>query len=71
MFLDMKSAFDRVDLDKLLKKTEEIGIPANCINWISSFLRNHEVRVASSGYSTNFQVKHDKIMLNNVAARII
>ena len=59
VFLDMKSTFDRIDLDKLLKKIGEIGIPANCINWISSFLRNREVRVASSRYSTNFQVKHD------------
>ena len=55
--LDMKSAFDQVDLDKLLKKTGEIGILANCINWISSYLRNREVRVATSGYSTHFQVK--------------
>ena len=59
VFLDMKSAFDRVDLDKLLKRIGEIGIPANCINWISSFLTNYEVRVASSGYSRNVQVKHD------------
>ncbi|KAK2716027.1 hypothetical protein QYM36_010559 [Artemia franciscana] len=44
VFLDMKSAFDRVDLDELLKKTGEIGIPDNCINCISSFLRNCEVK---------------------------
>ncbi|KAK2707171.1 hypothetical protein QYM36_015003, partial [Artemia franciscana] len=59
VFLDMKSAFDQVDLDKLLKKVGEIGIPANCISWISSFLRNREVRAASSRYSTNFHIKHD------------
>ena len=59
MFLDMNSAFDRVDLDKFSKKTGELGIAANCINLISSFLRNREVRVGVSGYSTNFQVKNN------------
>ena len=55
--LDMKSAFDQVDLDKLLKKTEEIGIPANCINWISSYLRNREIRVLLVGIVQIFRLK--------------
>ena len=53
--LDLKKAFDTLDHDVLLQKTEKYGFRGNPLNWLHSYLTNRIQRVETNGVSSNWQ----------------
>lgn len=45
VYLDIKSAFDTVDHNLLLSKLSKMGLGPNCVDWLSSFLKNRKISV--------------------------
>ena len=54
IFLDFSKAFDSVPHQKLLLKTENIGVRGNLLRWIKSFLAGREQRVLIDGQSSDW-----------------
>ena len=54
IFLDFSKAFDSVPHQKLLLKTENIGVRGNLLGWIKAFLTGREQRVLIDGQSSDW-----------------
>ena len=54
IFLDLSSAFDRVDHKVLLEKLHNYGIRGNLLKWIQSFLSDRKQSVIFGGAYSNW-----------------
>ena len=57
IFLDMESAFDRVDVRQLIRKLSVMGLPDLLVNWIHQFLMGREVQTSLGGSFSEFKRK--------------
>ena len=57
IFLDMDSAFDRVDVGQLIRKLSVMGLPHLLVNWIHQFLMGREVQASLGGSYSEFKRK--------------
>ncbi|KAK2716480.1 hypothetical protein QYM36_006833, partial [Artemia franciscana] len=57
IFLDMNSAFDRVDVGQLIRKLSVMGLPNLLVNWIHQFLMGREVQASLGGSYSEFKRK--------------
>ena len=49
IYLDFAKAFDKVDHNILLRKTQSLGIQGKTLKWIQAFLKNRQQRVIVNG----------------------
>ncbi|KAK2723892.1 hypothetical protein QYM36_002301 [Artemia franciscana] len=63
IFLDMDSAFDRVDVGQLIIKLSVMGLPNLLVNWIHQFLMGREVQASLGDSYSEFKRKAYKIGL--------
>ena len=54
LFLDLKKAFDTVDIDILLYKLNHYGISGNVLNWFKSYLLNRKQFTHVNGISSSY-----------------
>ncbi|KAK2707976.1 hypothetical protein QYM36_015604 [Artemia franciscana] len=57
IFLDMDSAFDRVDVGQLIRKLSVMGLPNLLVNWFHQFLMGREVQASLGGSYSEFKRK--------------
>ncbi|KAK2712772.1 hypothetical protein QYM36_011461, partial [Artemia franciscana] len=57
IFLDMDSAFDRVDVGQLIRKLSVLGLPDLLVNWIHQVLMGREVQASLGGCYSEFKRK--------------
>ncbi|KAK2716335.1 hypothetical protein QYM36_010788 [Artemia franciscana] len=57
IFLDMDSAFDRVDVGQLIRKLSVMGLPDLLVNWIHPVLMGREVQASLGGSYSEFKRK--------------
>ncbi|CAF2082225.1 unnamed protein product, partial [Rotaria magnacalcarata] len=53
LFVDLKSAYDTVNHEELIKKIRELGISGRMFYWLSDFLRNRTFKVVVNGTLSN------------------
>ena len=61
MFVDLKTAFDTIDLNILIMKAENMGLRGIVVNWLRSYLDNRKQYV---------EFKHNKSSLRDVACGV-
>ena len=54
VFLDLKKAFDTVDHEIFLTKTNRFGIQGKTLDWFKSYLTNRTQRCSVNGYFSDF-----------------
>ena len=54
VYLDFAKAFDKVPVERLLKKVEAHGISGQILRWIGAWLRNREQRVVLNGEASDW-----------------
>ena len=54
LFVDLKKAFDTLDMKILLSKLENYGIRGNCLAWFNSYLNNRFQCVQINDYSSDW-----------------
>lgn len=55
LFLDIKSAFDHVAMNKLLKTMKRQRLAPSLISWVKSFLSDRQLRLSFDGQMENYQ----------------
>ena len=55
VYLDFAKAFDKVPIERLLKKVESHGITGKLLRWIGEWLRGREQRVCIRGVSSGWR----------------
>ena len=54
MFIDLRKAFDSVNLDIQVKKLEKAGIRNNPMQWCTNYQTNRRQRTLANGITSNY-----------------